>query len=283
MIRYKILINNVFTLIRLKDWSKNIIIFLPLIFSGNLQNNNLYFDLFITFMLFSLTSSLIYIINDIIDINDDKKHSLKIHKKPLASGKLSIKFALSLILIIFIILSLGFIKYQIVYIHLILYALINCAYSFFIKKIPILDVVLISIGYLIRLDVGSVVINVKTSIFLAGTIFFLACFIIFIKRFIELKNEFKTKRSKYFYSKKNLKIVIILSSILFFLTLILFTLIVDIRLLISIPLLILIFIRYYKSSIYYNLGEFPLDLIIRDKIILLTSSVVIVYTIYLYY
>jgi 4-hydroxybenzoate polyprenyltransferase len=150
------LIRSIATLIRLKDWLKNIIIFLPLIFSGNLRYENLYLDLFITFILFSLTSSFIYIINDIVDIKEDKKHKLKLLKKPLASGKITKTFANILLFLILIILIGGFLKYKSIYPYLIFYAFINISYSLYLKKIPIIDVVLISIGYLIRLDVGVI-------------------------------------------------------------------------------------------------------------------------------
>ena len=142
---------------------------------------------------------------------------------------------------------------------------------------------MISIGYLIRLDVGSLVINVNTSIYLAGTIFFLASFIIFIKRLVEFKNYSNTKRFKFFYNEFNLNILTFISAVIFFFTLIIFVLMVDIKLLILIPLLILIFYRYYKSAISYNLGEFPLDLVIKDKIILISTSLVMIYTMYVYY
>ena len=277
------LITSIVTLIRLKDWLKNIIIFLPLIFSGNLRYENFYLDLFITFILFSLTASFIYIINDIVDINEDKKHNLKIFKKPLASGKITKSFAKILLFLILFILIGAFFKYKSIYPYLILYALLNISYSLYFKKIPIIDVILISIGYLIRLDVGSLVINVNTSIYLAGTIFFLASFIIFIKRVVEYKNYSNIKRFKLFYNEFNLSILIFISAVLFFLTLIIFVLTVDIKLLILVPLLILIFYRYYRSAISYKLGEFPLDLVIKDKIILFTSSLVMIYTMYVYY
>ena len=80
-----------------------------------------------------------------------------------------------------------------------------------------------------------------------------------------------------------MSILIFISAVMFFLTLFIFVLTVDIKLLILIPLLILIFYRYYKSAISYNLGEFPLDLVIRDKIILFSTSLVMIYTMYAYY
>lgn len=274
---------NFFSLIRLKDWVKNIIIFLPLVFTGNLTNIFFYYELFLTFVLFSLSSTFIYIINDIIDVEEDRLHPLKVKKKPLASKKISIKFAIVVLVIIFFILFIGFTYFNKIFYHLIFYIFVNILYTFLIKRIPILDVLLVCFGYIVRLDVGSLVIETNTSIFLALTIFFLANFIVFIKRLIQIKNHVKSKNLSWFYSFKNLKILIFFSSLLFFITLVLFILQKKIELLVLIPILIFIFIRYYKSSLSYNLGEYPLDLVVKDKLILLSSLLVICYTIFIYY
>ena len=132
------------------------------------------------------------------------------------------------------------------------------------------------------MDVGSAIIEVNTSLYLAGTIFFLANFIIFIKRFMQV-NNFKNKHFKLLYSKKKLNLLIFSSSFLFFTTLITFIYFIKIELIILIPMLMYIFLRYYKSAIVYNLGEFPFELIMKDKIILLSSILVIIYTVFIYY
>jgi len=275
------MITNTLKLLRIKDWLKNVIIFLPLIFSGNLKYEYFYFDLVAVFFLFSLTSSFIYIINDIVDIEDDKKHPLKINKKPLASNKLSIRFALIILIFISFILILSFFKFSNTYKHLILYLFLNLSYTFYFKRVPVLDVLIIGFGYLIRLDVGSVIIEVNTSLFLAGAIFFLANFIIFIKRLVQLSN-FKNKNLISFYSKNNLNILILISSFFFFLTLFIFIFLKKIQLIFLIPILIFVFFRYYKSAIFYNLGEFPFELIMKEKSVLFCSTLVIIYTIYIY-
>ena len=77
-------------LIRIKDWLKNIIIFFPLIFSGYLFDLSNYSNLVIGFISFSIVSSIVYILNDILDIERDKVHPTKKYTKPLASGRISI-------------------------------------------------------------------------------------------------------------------------------------------------------------------------------------------------
>ena len=74
---------NILQLLRIKDWFKNLIIFFPIIFSVKFLELNNYFDLIITFIIFSITSSIVYILNDIIDLNNDKKHPIK-KSRPLA-------------------------------------------------------------------------------------------------------------------------------------------------------------------------------------------------------
>ena len=75
-------------LLRPKDWAKNLFLFIPLFFSGELFNWNVYPQLLLGFIAFSFMASSIYIINDYRDIEDDKKHPVK-SKRPLASGAVS--------------------------------------------------------------------------------------------------------------------------------------------------------------------------------------------------
>lgn len=277
------MINNIVQLIRLKDWFKNLIIFLPLIFSGNLNNTSLYPVLFISFFLFCLTSSVIYIINDLKDIESDKFHFLKINKKPLASGLLSKQAAISILLFLLLLIGFILINFSIIIYHLMFYLIINVIYSFYIKKIPVLDVLLISSGYIVRLDAGSVTISVNTSILLAISIFSLACFIIFIKRLVEFKTNNKLREVFSYYNESIIKYLIIISSIIFFSTLILFIYLMKIELIILIPILMYLFKRYFNLAIKYNLGEFPFDLVFKDKKILILSIVTLFYLLFVYY
>ena len=120
----------VLKLIRIKDWLKNIIIFFPLIFSGYLFDLSNYSKLLIGFFTFSFISSIIYILNDILDIERDKVHPTKKFTKPLASRTISTKQAI-LVLLILIIFSLISIFYQPnITIHIIVYLIIGLLYNF---------------------------------------------------------------------------------------------------------------------------------------------------------
>ena len=149
-------------LIRIKDWLKNLLLLTPLIFSGNILNFDVYQSLFICFIFFSLTTSAVYIINDINDIKSDRSHPFKIKTKPMARGDISINYAIGLLIFILTLLTLlYFIDNKIIF-HILAYFILNLFYNYFVKGIIILDLLIISIGYMIRIDVGSVAIGVES-------------------------------------------------------------------------------------------------------------------------
>ena len=277
------MIKDILALIRIKDWVKNIIIFLPLIFSGNLSNVDMQLSLIFTFIIFSFTSTSIYILNDIVDLKDDQNHSIKKIRKPLAAEKLSINFA-KFLLLFFTILVIILILYQPASLYfIIIYALINISYSLFFKKIPFLEIVLICSGYLIRLEVGSYMIQVETSLLLMTSIFSLSFFVILIKRFVEIIFQDTNRKKQLNYTKNILKIFIFLAAAIFLLSSLMFFILFNNYLLFIFPLLIFILFKYYKSSIDLNLGEFPIELVIKDKKLLLSCLLLLLFTIYIYY
>ena len=88
-------------LMRVNQWVKNLFVFLPLFFSGNLFNIDLLIESFYGFLIFSFVASSIYIINDYVDIEKDKKHPEK-KNRPLASGKISKQNAFILFLVLLV-------------------------------------------------------------------------------------------------------------------------------------------------------------------------------------
>ena len=128
-------------LIRISQWSKNILIFFPLLFGlGNLDQ---IFELVLGFFLFSLTASSVYILNDLVDSDEDKKHPLK-SERPIASGEISTKNAfifLGLFLALALTTSYLFVPLESFYI-IIIYLGLNLAYSGVLKKLLILDLLL---------------------------------------------------------------------------------------------------------------------------------------------
>ena len=146
------------SLIRLSQWSKNLLIFIPIIAAKKyeiiyLQNGLL------GFVIFCFLASSIYIFNDIIDFNKDKKHPTK-KNRPIASGEISKNRAiiLGIIFLSFSIL-LGY-DYNLLSI-IFCYILLNILYSFFLKKFKFLDTFALSFFYIIRIVFGGKILNLE--------------------------------------------------------------------------------------------------------------------------
>ena len=171
-----------FQLIRPKDWAKNLFLFIPIFFAGLFFDGSVLIELLGGFICFSLVASSIYIINDYRDIEDDKKHPIK-KTRPLASG--TVKKSTGL-LVAFVFLISGFtaawfIRDKFMFV-LGIYFFLNLAYSFGLKNIPILDIIIISIGFVLRVKAGAVIAKVGLSEWLTIMVFLLALFMAIAKR-----------------------------------------------------------------------------------------------------
>jgi 4-hydroxybenzoate polyprenyltransferase len=173
---------NIILLIRPRQYIKNLFIFLPLFFVGQITNPELLLNAFIAFVAFSISASAIYILNDFCDIEEDRQHPEK-KSRPLASGSISSKTALFLMGVLAIsgislITALSFESL----VALSGYILLNIAYSYYLKHIAILDVTIISIGFLLRIFVGAFVNGIQLSMWIVMMTFLLALFLAFAKR-----------------------------------------------------------------------------------------------------
>ena len=134
------------------------------------------------FVAFSLSASAMYVFNDYKDIKDDRKHPKKKYR-PLASGLISKNFALSLMTILLI---MGFSLMAIISLEaliiLSIYVIMNIGYSFKLKRIALLDVTIIAIGFVLRLFVGSFAYEIPLKIWIVIMTFLLALFLALAKR-----------------------------------------------------------------------------------------------------
>lgn len=174
-------------LIRVKHYIKNLLIFIPLFFSGAYKDiNNVIICLF-AFLTFSFCSSIIYIINDIFDIEKDKLHEKK-KNRPLASGALSKKNAyfiggiLIFFEIILILLLKHFSGHMSALLLIFVYVIINILYSKGLKNVALLDVIILVVGFLIRLFFGALIIDCEVSNWLYLTVMSGAFYMGFGKR-----------------------------------------------------------------------------------------------------
>lgn len=191
----KFLINNIkiggmlmnyIKLCRPKQWIKNSFVFGALIFSANFLHVESVLKTLIACIAFCLVSSSVYIMNDIIDANQDKKHPTK-KDRPIASGKVKVNSAIVL-MIFLVVVSFTIMYYlsKIALLFTVLYFVNNILYSIRIKHIVLLDVISIAIGFLLRIIVGGIVINVHLSIWILLCTFFISLFLGFEKRRGEL-------------------------------------------------------------------------------------------------
>lgn len=169
-------------LLRPKDWAKNLFLLIPLFFSGGLFHTELYPRLLMGILAFCCMASSIYIINDYRDIEDDKKHPEK-SKRPLASGAVS-KTAAIVIALFLIVAGFAiawFIREKFLFV-LAIYFVLNLGYSFGLKAIPILDVMIVAAGFVLRVKGGAVIGMIPLSEWLNIMVFLLALFMAIGKR-----------------------------------------------------------------------------------------------------
>ena len=164
------------------QYIKNIFILLPLFFSGQIVNTDQFLNGLIAFSAFSLSASAIYIFNDYQDIKDDRKHPKKKYR-PLASGLISKNAALFLMVILLI---TGLFLMAIVSVNslifLTIYVFMNILYSLRLKRIALLDVTIIAIGFVLRLYTGSYAYDVSLKVWIVIMTFLLALFLALAKR-----------------------------------------------------------------------------------------------------
>lgn len=176
---------SIITLLRIRQYYKNGLIFVSIFFSKRLFDFSLYIPLILGFILLCCTSSFNYIINDIIDIEHDKKHSEKVKKKPLASGDLSIFIAIAILIVLATItlISLIFLipNWNFAFM-IILIVITGQSYNHFLKNYAFIDILILSTGYLWRALAGCMIITEFISAWLFLVIFEIAMFLSISKR-----------------------------------------------------------------------------------------------------
>ncbi|MCK4225005.1 MAG: decaprenyl-phosphate phosphoribosyltransferase [candidate division Zixibacteria bacterium] len=176
----------IFATLRPQQWVKNFVLFAGLIFSQNLGRLDLVLETLAGFALFCLLSSSVYILNDIMDVESDRKHPLK-SARPIASGKIKISSAVFLF-IIFALVSLGLSAWlsPLFALTAAIYFILNLLYSVYLRHVVIIDVMCIALGFVIRAVAGAVLIGVEISAWLIVCTTLLALFLGFGKRRHEL-------------------------------------------------------------------------------------------------
>ena len=189
-------------LLRPWQWAKNFFIVIPIILSDSLTIEKLFHSIGL-FFLFSIFVSGNYILNDLSDINLDKNHPEKKYR-PIASGAISKTLAKQISIFLFlssILITYLYYEIEIVYLFLI-YLLLALLYTKFFKFINLIDAILISLLFLIRLTIGGIAVEVNITIYLYLFTFFISMFIVYLKKNSILNKKFLENNSFHSTLKK---------------------------------------------------------------------------------
>lgn len=172
---------------RIHQWVKNVLVFVPYLAAHHYKNQRELAVVCVAFLIFGLIASSVYILNDLLDVDDDRQHPSKCHR-PFASRALSTRagwFLWPMLLILGITGAVALLPVQFVG-ALVAYFLLTLAYSLRLKRLPIIDVVVLAGLYTMRIVAGAVAIDVPLSFWLFTFSIFLFTSLAFVKRFSEL-------------------------------------------------------------------------------------------------
>jgi len=219
-------VSHALSLMRVRQWYKNIVIFLAIVFSGNALDFSALLLTTIGFISLCFMSSVNYILNDLIDVKEDKKHPEK-KKRPLACGAISVPTAIVLASVLALV-SLGlaaFLHPYFLVTVIVLFAATQ-AYSLFLKNVAVVDIVMIAGNFVIRTIGGIFILSISASLWLILCPFFAAIFLVGGKRYGDLiflgKDAPLHKKVFKYYSKKSLQAVLIIAMILLMTTYVLY-------------------------------------------------------------
>lgn len=275
---------NYIKLMRPKHYIKNILIFVPLIFSGKFLNTNNFLQTLYGFIVFSLIASTIYIINDIKDKDKDRKHPTK-KNRPIASGKVSVRSAIIEIILIVVVSALlaYFLKLPKLSIAFLLaYFVLNLAYSLGLKNIPIIDVLILVSGFVLRVLFGASILRIEVSNWLYLAVLSLSFYLGLGKRRNEInKNGAQSRKVLEYYNKefldKNMYMFLCMSIIFYSLwatdsnvvtanhNLLIYT----------IPLVITVCMKYSMDIEGSESSGDPVEVILKDKLILVLGFLLV--------
>jgi len=283
---FALLGSNILITSRPNQWIKNLVVFIPVLFSFNeswtFKEYDLVISLFVNAILsfgaFTFIAIAIYFINDVLDKKNDLKHPIK-KQRPIASGELSISVAIySSIVCVVIAFSISLIINLILLIAVCAYFLLMTFYSYKLKEILFLDIFSIALGFVIRVVAGAIAIDVPVSIWLCLCMLFGALFIAVSKRFSEIwtndQNFLYQRLVLERYSKLSKKNSIIILAVVMSITLILYILYTlsasnlpdNNAMMLTVPLVIAGMGRYFYLVINSHLGEKPEIIVVKDLV-----------------
>ncbi len=222
-------LQSVIKLLRVHQWTKNLFIFLPMFFAMKITNAELLLNAFFLFLGFSFVASSIYVFNDFYDIESDKLHPKK-KFRPLASGEINKTQAIIIMAVIFTT-GISLIVFRIqninVLLLLTLYVVQNIFYTIKLKQIPIVDITIVSIGFVIRIFLGGEATNTILSHWIVLMTFILAMFLALAKRSDDVRimdsTRIELRKSLQGYNIEFLNICMSIMAVIIIITFIMYT------------------------------------------------------------
>ncbi len=184
-----------FEALRPAQWIKNLSVFASIILTGQLFDPNLFSASLLAFISFCLLSSSSYLVNDVLDVNKDRKHPAKSHR-PIARGDVSVSQATLLVFfLLFTGLGLSLLVNFSFFVLAFVFVILQYSYSFIFKKKAVLDIIGISLFFIMRSYAGEVATGYHLPVWILLTVIFLSLFIASGKRRSELLNTGSKTRS----------------------------------------------------------------------------------------
>ncbi len=265
--------------LRIYQWVKNLLVFVPLLTSHNFSSWPLILQSFIAFIAFSMVASAGYLVNDLFDIDGDRVHPRK-RDRPIASGDFSIPHAILLAVAFFVAgFLLSFFSPTYFWIVLLTYFATSLFYSFYLKKLVLYDVFILAVLYSVRVVAGGIVSGVPLSFWLIAFSTFIFLSLAFVKRYselVKLTNEPGLRSRGREYMLSDLHLLEIMGIVSGFMAVVVFSLYIDSRevvelysnpkLLWVISLLFLFWIsRIWLCTIRGKMTDDPIIFAMKDK------------------
>lgn len=265
---------DIITLLRPHQYVKNLFIFAPILFAFNITQATVLESLY-AFVLFSILASSIYVLNDYMDVEEDKKHPTKCNR-PLASGAISLANANFLFLFLGgLSLGLAFVLSKQLFGVLFLYFVLNILYSVKFKHIALVDIFIISTGFVLRLFAGAVITQTPLSMWIIIITFLLAVFLALAKRRDDVLLSLKGKETRKNIDGYNLEFVnaamvlmsgvVILSYLQYTVTLEVISRIGNEYLYLSTFFVILGILRYMQITFVEQISGSPTKIVLKDR------------------
>jgi 4-hydroxybenzoate polyprenyltransferase len=270
--------------LRVRHWIKNLLVFAPLFFSKNFFNHDLLIKTIIVFFSFSLIASSIYCINDILDLKDDQKHPEKC-KRPLAAGKISVIHVFMLAFLCFILsffLPIIFNLDKSTLFIIFIYFTVNILYSKWLKKISLIDIFIISLGFVLRVIVGGFATGVILSHWIIILSFILALFLAITKRLNDIhlnqSSGIKIRKASSNYSTEYLHVLLAITGSISIVVYIMYTLSDEVikqfdskNIYISTIFVLIVLFEFLNTAIIKKESGNPTETFLKNRLIQITT------------